>query len=425
MNRYLHIMALIALFLLSACEKQGEEIDPAKVSRAELRSIEYKGHLTVPQIREVMGKDAFVDSLAYDSKLKYEVNYYKLTYYTDYEGKMMVPAEALLLIPTDAPKTRLAVYFHGTVLPISMLTDVFSMGAPSTFDGSNGNQDIRQCGLPLASSGFCVIMPDYVGYGLTEYLDHPFVYYPELAKSAMDGVVCAQKLIKDDFIAPSDKKLFGSSIKNDPGMDLWMCGWSQGAGMSMYAQREIEEGRLYSYKFNVKANSMLAGPFNVERFVMNVLENPDKPLLMIMLYSWFGYSYNRFCPALKRPFDQMFRPKIVDQEDAFMVFGSTPRDLFTGFFIQHVVDGTDKAFLNALKETRTDIGWVPKAPIYMHHGAADIVVPCFNSEDAYKGLHNDDPEKNKAHLYLYKGENHGTFVPTYMSKTIEAFQANL
>lgn len=404
MKKWCLVSAVLAVLFMCACSKGKNNLDMYRHFRADFISLDKISTVTIGKIRGLIGPDVEIDSLNFSQKLKYDVDAYKLTYYTSYEDKAMVPCESLLLIPKNVKEVKLAAYMHGTVVPAKSLTDMLAIGVPSTFDGDYGSQDVRQCGLPLASAGYCVIMPDYTGYGPTARMDHPFIYYPELFKSAIDGVICAQRTLRDKF-------------KMEPGKDLWLCGWSQGGGMALYAQRELENNTVYRDMFNVRCTSTLAGPFNVRKFILDVLENPDKPYLMMMLYSWAGYSINRFAPQLQRPNDQIFRLQIYDQTDAFLVVGSTPRDLFTGFFIQHIQDGTDVDFIKALDDDTTSEGWTPKAPVFLHHGKDDSVVPCFNSETAYEGL----KHSGVVELHVYPGQDHTTFVPAYASATIDEF----
>lgn len=366
-----------------------------------------------------LGKDySSYETKQIEEQLKYDVDYYILPYITAYglEGSKvhspeLVAARALVLVPKDVPEgeLRLAAYFHGTVLPVPQITNIFDMGTPADFRGDNGSQDVRHCALPLASAGYCVICPEYTGYGPTSGRDHPFVYYPELWQSSYDSLVAGYEFLTDPTYG------INASLTRD----IYLTGWSQGGGMALYAQRDLESRRHYLGDFNVKGTSTIAGPFNVYRFLTEMLEHSHQAYLLMALYGWAGYAINMFCPTLQRPMDQIFRPSIYDQTDAFIQFGNTPDDLFQQFFAQNVLNGKDEVFINALKDDSTYEGWEPKAPVWLHHGAQDNVVPCFNSEDAYKGL--KDSAQQGIHLYLYKDLDHTNFVPSYISRTIEEF----
>lgn len=434
MKRYL-IFAIAVLFCVS-CGKGNDGHIEEEIERGTVLSDAGYNHATVKvsAILEGLGEAGtktveFAEDLGttvceYNTnkikeQLKYDVDSYIIDYSTVYglpysiiRTPDAVRARALILVPkrTDVSELPLAVYFHGTVLPVPEITDIFDMGTPADFTGANGSQDVRHCALPLASAGYCVICPEYTGYGPTSGRDHPFVYYPELWQSAYDSMVAGYKFLTDPKYG----------IKAPVTRNVWLTGWSQGGGMALYAQRELEGNPDYMGMFKVKATSTLAGPFNMTRFLTDMLKNKDKVYLLMALYGWAGYAINMFAPELQRPMDQIFRPCIYDQTDAFVQFGNTPADLFQEFFISNILNGSDTMFLEVLEKDSTYKLWTPGAPVFMHHGLADNVVPYFNSEDAYKGLRLNSPD---VHLNLYIDKDHTNFVPSYISKTIEQFSA--
>lgn len=450
MKRILHIgiAALAAIITLFSCVKHynidiPEDQWPKYRGNIAPGGLVKGGTVTPEQIVEFIGERDMSKEVEYtvnDEKepkfrystaelkkqLKYDVDFYIVTFYTQYglDGSLMmkkklVYSRALMLVPKGLSKeeTRLAMYCHGTVLPVPEITTLLDMGTPADFTGDNGSQDVRFCALPLASAGYVVICPEYTGYGPTAGMDHPFVYYPELIMSASDGLHACVKALED----PDYGLNYDFRNKYTGKRDVYLCGWSQGGGLALYMQKEMENNAAYSYGYNVKATSTIAGPFNIYRFLTEMLQNSNKTYLLMALYGWAGYSINMFCPDLQRPMDLIFRPSIFDQRDAFILFGNTPGDLFQEFFSQHILDGEDKEFIDVLHANSTNEGWDPQAPIFLHHGDEDKVVPCFNSEDAYKGL--KDRAKNGISLFKYSGEDHTTFVPAYMSRTIDEFNS--
>lgn len=433
MKRVVLFLAMMAFASVSCTKQTGEDIADVMRRRGKIVEITHGGTVSIPEIMDGMGEDGKTDSLRYDSKLKYEVDFYIIKYETQSGlagsvfGRKIVPARSLLLVPKGISKenARYAAYFHGTVMPAKKLNDLFAMGTPADFTGHNGSQDVRHVALPLASAGYCVICPEYTGYGPTANIDHPFIYYPELAISAYDAITSGYLALTGYGL---DKSI-DPGIHIDPGKKLWICGWSQGGGLALYMQKQMENNPEYrGQEFEVMATSTLAGPFNVKRFMMEVIEKPDKPQLLMALYGWAAYAVNYFSPDLQRPMDQVFRPSIYSQSDAILQFGNTPRDLFQGFFISHILDGTDPVFLKVLDDDSTYEGWNPKAPVFLHHGKEDSIVPSFNSVDAHEGL--DKRSANGVKLFLYTGNGsdgkalgHANFVPVYTAKTIEEFNS--
>lgn len=408
MKKFFLLICLILPLLLS-CEHS--KIDPEWSShyRCESDGVEFIAHLSIDDVKKNIGKDASLDSLKFDEKLVYEVDAYRYWYYTSYDDdKEIVRASGLMLIPSGAEEVRYVCYCHGTVFPEKSFTDAFHLGSPSDFTGMKGNMDVYQCGVALSSAGFSVAMPDYVGYGPTSGLDHPFIYYPELYKSAVDGFIAGREILTQNEM--------------NPGKDIYLVGWSQGAGLALYIHRLIENNPLYRVLFNLRCTCCLSGPFDVYAFVLDLFNNPSTPRAMIALYAWSCYSINRFHKGLYRKLDQIFRGPIYDQLDAIIMFGISPYDLFNDFFMKRILDGSDTDFINGIRACTTSEGWDPVAPIYLHHGKEDSVVPCFNSVNAYNGL--KDRTSSTVELYLYPKQDHTTFVPTFASKVIDELNMN-
>lgn len=387
-----------ALCFLDSCSKSIDYyVDPERQDphRGEVLSVTRTVSLSLDQIRSLVKDQSLCD------RMKYGLECYRVTYKTLFENDIVV-TDALLMVPTysenDTP--RYAAYFHGTILPFKFKT--FETAIPSRFNGSTDSKDMLFCALPLAASGFCLAVPDYTGLGRTSNVDHPFVCYPELNKSASDGIDACKTALVDSLKIKVDRR-------------IWLTGWSQGAGMSLYFQRRVEAAKLGS-PYKVMANSTLAGPFSMTHFMGDMMSHPDKVYLVMALYSWATYALNRFSNGMHRSPDQIFRLDIYDQQSAIFLMNS-PGELYQDFFLKNIQNGTDKAFIKAMNESSTSEGWTPVAPVYMHHGKEDILVPYFNMEDAYEGL------KHSGQVFKFTDESggHDNFVPRYMSHTIDIF----
>ena len=395
-------------------------------------------YLTAEQIKKVVctGKDK--DNVYLSDRVRYGVRCYKVRYWTvamhpEQMSQQFVYADALLMVPDHEEGEELpyASYFHGTIPPMNSL-EMIAASLPSNFKGTTTSKDMMYCALPLASAGYCVIAPDYTGYGPTAGWIHPFIYYPELYKSAFDGLTAG--------VAMADS--LGIRLKESlPGKKkIWLTGWSQGGGLSMYMQRRLEMQN--GNAFTVMANSVLAAPCNCYHMITDLFEpdpdgnRKDEFKLVLALYSWATYCFNVFAEELRRPFDQIFRMDIYSQIGALLVTPQKPSELYQDFFIKHIEDSTDVDFINAMKKNCTHEEWNPQAPLIMHHGKDDILVNYFNMEDAIKGLNLekrtlkiDDYTQYAGYTELADSEpdrsnyvpGHDNFVPKYMAHTIDCF----
>lgn len=366
--------------------------------RGQVVSVQTNVHLKAEDIRKA------VQDTALANRVKYDVTCYKVRYKTLYGQDLIVDADALLIVPTYGPEDtpRYAAYFHGTILPFEIAGVDTSL--PSDFTGYTKSKDVLYCTLPLAAAGYCVVTPDYTGFGPTAGLDTPFIYFPELVKSALDGLIACRDVLINRMHVGIDEK------------DIWLSGWSQGGGLSMYFHKMVQG--VMGTPFRVKANSILAGVFNTEHMMKEVFDEPDKLHLAIALYTWAIYAFNQFVPDMHRPHDQIFRLDIFDQIGSILMMSNSASELFQDFFIKHITDGTDIPFTKAVKDCTTAKGWTPYADIYLHHGTDDILVPFYNMTDAAEGL----KDSGMIHIYKKEGGGHDTFVPEFMAHTIDVFE---
>lgn len=383
------LIAFVFLFF-SSCEK---EKDTPLFKRGELLNVEESIDIHLSEIPSTIG-DSFPTSLA-----KFGVKGYKITYGTIYENKP-IRSQALLLMPENTNDICLVAYFHGTILPLKLFDS--DRKIPSKYDGGATEwREVRWCGVSLATSGYTVLLPDYIGYGTTADKEHPFVCYPELFKANIDALLAVKTFFQQQKLTYDNR--------------LFLAGWSQGAGASLSAHKYIEAD--YADQFKVIASSNLAGPYNFTHFIEDVFTNANQHYRAAALYAWAAYALNRFS-YLNRPCDQIFSFPVYDQFSAFDVLTSKPSELFRDYFIENLLSGNDELFRAIITENSFHSGWAPQGKIFLHHGTSDDVVPYFNSEDAYNGL---NQESDNVFFYSYKNGTHDSHVDEYIKYTIEDF----
>lgn len=388
------LLILSAIILFQGCQKENL-LDG--LSRGTIISSKQVGSLTKSEI--VARCDRFDASAV----TQFDVKLYSIDYITEYMDK---PAKTrgLLIIPEGLDTLVLAIYTHGTLFPLDVA--LVNNNIPSNYRGQTQLEyfiEARNIALPLASSGFAVFMPDYIGFTNSSDKEHPYVYYPELFKSVLDGLRAAKKFITAEG-HPDDKRVF-------------LAGWSQGAGAAISAHKFIEE--QYANEFEVVASSGLAGPYNFGKFMGFVFENKKTEFEYLNIYSWGLYTINKFS-SLKRPTDQLFSYPVFDQMSAILVPSKIPENVLNNYFLHRITSGNDVQMLNVISQNSFHQGWQPQGKIFLHHGDADDIVPYFNSEDAKAGL---TATGGDVTLYSYPGGKHETEVGNYALKTIEDFNS--
>lgn len=385
------LAAIISLVTIS-CSKD-EDIAPGNHSRGDLIEAMEKGSLSKAEIIERVTE---LDARGF---AEYDVTYETVTYCTQYMGKP-IDSRGLLILPKGAPKVHLLIYCHGTELP-SVRLNVEKI-TPSLYDGGKSDfSDVRNMGLGWATAGYVIFIPDYIGFGHTLGRDHPYVYFPEMFVSNIDGLLAVKKVLQQKGL-DYDNRLF-------------LAGWSQGAGAAVSAHKYIQEN--YAGEFTVVASSGLAGPYNFNRFAESFLERKNENIDALPIFSWGVYSLNKFS-ALRRPTDQLYSYPVYDQFSSILVPSKKPAEVFRDYFLKRWADGSDLALKQILAANSFHQGWHPLGKVFLHHGDADSLVPEYNTEDAYNGLTAAGGDIKK---YIYPGGTHISELGNFISNTLTEF----
>lgn len=381
------------LLIISSCKK---DISLELKERGSLIAFEQKGYLTAGQVVEN------IDKLSAQATALHGVTYYAITYRTEYGGKQ-IDTRGLLMVPDNIDSVYLIAYFKGTQLPVKLLNFYDSKNeTPSNYDGGKENfGETRNMGLTWASAGYTVFMPDYIGFGSTIDKEHPYLYYPEMFKANIDGLLATKQFIADKGLAYDNR--------------LFLTGWSQGGGACLSAHKYIQE--RYASQFTIVASSGLAGLYHFNRFIDVSLSKKDEDLNISNIFSWGIYSLNKFS-ALKRPTDQLFAYPVYDQFAAIFPPSKKPSEILNSYFLSKIMDGTDVKFRQVLDENTFSEGWSPVGKVFLHHGDGDNVIHYFNSTDARDGL---TAAGGDIKLYTYPGGGHDTELEKYITATLNDF----
>lgn len=385
---------MVLLFLTASCRKV-DGIAPGNFNRGNLIEAVDKGIISKAEVVER------VTELDANALAQYDVTYERITYRTQYMGKS-IDSRGLLILPKGAPKVYLLMYCHGTELP-SVRLNVEKI-TPSLYDkGTEDFSDVRNMGLTWASAGYTVFIPDYIGFGITLGKDHPYVYYPEMFISNIDGLLAVKERLQQK----------GLSYDNS----LFLAGWSQGAGAAISAHKYIQEN--YAADFTVVASSGLAGPYNFKRFAKTFLERKNEEIDALPIFSWGLYSMNKFS-NLKRPTDQLYTYPVYDQFSSILTPSKKPEQIFSEYFLSRWAAGSDTAFIQTLEANSFDKGWKAIGKVFLHHGEDDSLVPLYNTEDAYDGLTAAGGDVKK---YIYPGGTHINKLGDFIANTLTDFNA--
>lgn len=317
--------------------------------------------------------------------VRYPIRAYRLTYTTRTPDGQLVTASGALLVPVTTQALPLLSYQHGTIRPDD------EGRAPSYY--SSGSEVYSAVSV-LASTGYIVSAPDYIGYGASKAQPHPYEHANSLASASLDMLRAAKEFCRKEKAALNQKN--------------FLLGYSEGGFATMALHRLIEEKA--ASEFTVTASAPGAGAYHKSAFASYIL-NSTQPLNFLSSYVWVLDTYNRVY-GINRPLTYYFNQPWAGQLQAnpFSEVPTQARQLFTGTFRAGVLDKSDTQLLDAFRDN--DIyDWKPTAPLALFHGTADDYVPYFNSQDAYYAMRARGA--TQVELHPIQGGNHFSSVATY------------
>jgi len=327
------------------------------------------------------------------------VKQYKLVYKTKNTDGTEIQASGALVVPVIANRNApypLASYQHGTIFN--------EKDAPSYFS-SEGDGSMASL---LATLGYIVAAPDYIGYGASNTLPHTYEHREGLATASLDMLRAAKEFIKKEKLSWNNNVYIG--------------GYSEGGFATMALQKKIEEET--GTEFNLKASSCGAGAYNKTLSFKTIATAPSEANAGYNAsYIWVLLTYDRIY-KLNRPLTSYFAEPYASQiqkDKQNVSISASFNTIITDALKQSLINGTDTALMNAVKDN--DIfDWKPKTPTLLLHGNADTYVPYFNTQTAYDAMIKRGATNVKL-ISVDKG-THSTSIQRFLQDTISFFATN-
>ncbi len=328
---------------------------------------------------------------AYLSEVKYGVSVYKIVYHTTYQGQE-VKASGLICVPdgmmTPAPVLSAQ---HGTIFA--------HREAPTHFSGLSGFE-------LFASAGYITLIPDYLGFGESKNLFHPYYDRQHSAMAVVDMIKAAKEFYKEKQIAAGEK--------------LFLVGYSEGGYVTLAAQKEIETNPAHSLKITAAAAG--AGGYDLSSMLDDVTSGKDYSYPAYLAYLLQAYNHtNNWQRPLSDMFQEPYATKLPGLFNGSNSGGSInrelPRDpqkLFTPAFYQGLLQPSGEQTLKKALQDNSLTNWTPQSPTRLYHGTADEIVPFQNSKDTFDGFRARGAKQ--VEFFPIEGGTHGSaFVPMLAS----------
>lgn len=332
--------------------------------------------------------------------IKYDVQVYQVIYLTTYKDDE-IKASGLLCVPKNAA-TALPVLSgqHGTTFE--------QQDAPSNFPATFSGFEL------FASAGYLTVIPDYIGYGISKHLFHPYYDQKHSALAVIDLIKAAKS-----FAAKNNIKLNNK---------LFLTGYSEGGYVTMATQKEIETNP--AHKLQVTAAAAGAGGFDLTGMLAEISsEKPySKPSYLAFILQAYNKTYNWNRP-LSDFFQEPYASKLPGLFDGVTTAGTInrslsndPKKLFNPVFYAELKKSDGELVLKqALVNNTIYTNWVPASPTKIFQGTADESVFYQNSKKTYDYF--IAAGAKQLEFIPVKGGTHGSSIEPMMMEVIPWFKS--
>ncbi len=289
---------------------------------------------------------------SYVSQIKYDVDFFKIVYNTTYKGKS-IEASGLLAVPKNTPTApSLISTQHGTMFKHADAPSNF----PATFTGFE----------LFASAGFVTVIPDFLGFGVSNTITHPYYDQQHSGTSVVDMLKAVKYYLEKEKTPLSNR--------------LFLLGYSEGGYVTMAAQKEIETHPEHNLSITAAAEG--AGGYDISGMLSTIATLPAyaEPSFLAFILQSYNTTYN-----WNRPYTDFFQEPYASRIPALLNGTKTQAEinaqlststaaLFNPVFFANLGTATGELVLKQAVQNNSFLNWVPKSPTRLYHGTVDNTV---------------------------------------------------
>ena len=228
----------------------------------------------------------------------------------------------------------------------------------------------------LVKLGYALIVPDYIGYGVTADKVHPYLVMDLTARNVLDMYKAVVPFLKQAGCEPEHD-------------DIYLMGYSQGGATTMAVQHLIEH-----HDEDVKIRRVFAGggPYDVkatyDRFVETDVASYPCAVPIMMQGMVVGNKLDLDMSELMAPFiyenlDEWVNSKRYTTKQINNMIGSyVTHELLTEKGMDRTSQEVSELYKAMTNNSILTYSWIPKAPVFMMHSIDDDVVPYDNANRA-------------------------------------------
>lgn len=234
----------------------------------------------------------------------------------------------------------------------------------------------------LVKMGYGLIIPDYIGYGVTADRLHPYLVMDLTARNVIDMYLAVRPWLKAVGMEPEYD-------------DIYLMGYSQGGATSMAVEHLIETQYCYPQSPDyIKVHRVFAGggPYDVkatyERCVTTDISGYPVAIPLVlqgmikgndleirledMLQEWLYQNIDEWINSKRYTSDQ------INQ----LIGTSITHKILTPEGMDRTSDKVAELYKAMTMNSIISYNWLPKEPVYIMHSMDDEIVPYTNATNA-------------------------------------------
>lgn len=392
---------LLVLFSIAGCKKEG---DNSPVENKYLKSSEIIDSYSSGFIKAILSTQSteFPEINPIISSTAYGIDIYRINYKTTFHNAE-VTASGLVCIPSSKGEFPIISFQNGT--------NTSHYNAPSV----NPNELMYSLMEAMAGNGYIVVIADYLGFGESEAMIHPYYDKESTTESVVDMILAANELLNDGQVnAKSSGKGF-------------LMGYSQGGWATLTTLQKCEQS--YSTEIIVSAASCGAGAYDLmamSDYVLSQQVFPGPLYLPYFIYSKIeaGDMTEPLTTYFKEPYASRI-PGLFDGSHSNVEVNAQLNDTIAKLVTDEMIDNfstsNDFATLRSLLSANSADAWNCNAAIRFYHGTADKNVPPNQSDIMYNRFISLGVNTSKISLLPLDGLTHETGLIPWGISTINWF----
>lgn len=389
-------LILIVQVAVSACSDNDPTPPAAQSNLVEATLIDTKTASEIQQLIQLTGRN--IDP----SIFKHNVRLYRVTYNTTYKGNE-TEASGVVALPITTETIGMLSLQHGTIVQHNE--------APTMKDKDSFDMFIYSA---VASSGLIAVIPDFIGFGESKEIFHPYYVEEPTATAVIDNIRAAKDVAANNDVSFNNK--------------LFLAGYSQGGYATLATHKAIEEDGLDD--ISLIASFPASGAYDLKAiqeyfFTLDLYDDPYYIGYVAKAYqSYYGFA-NILTDFFNEPYASRI-PTLIDGVNSQSQINSqltySIPDLVQANVISNInTDSQYDYIVDAFTENSlTD--WTPTTKVYLYHGDADITVPFQNSVITYERFLANGASESVVEFITLPGATHATGVEPYMDDVIKKLQ---